>query len=150
MEGYHNQPEETRQVIDADGWFHTGDIGRLDDRGRLSITDRKKDIIVLANGKNVAPQPIEAALKASPMIAEVVLIGDKQNVLTALLVPAFEALNSFAREHNLGTTEPKELVKRPEVRQLIKAEIDRHSTALADFERVRRFTLLDHEFTQES
>jgi long-chain acyl-CoA synthetase len=150
MEGYHNRPEETRQVIDPDGWFHTGDIGRLDAQGRLSITDRKKDIIVLANGKNVAPQPIEAILKGSPMIAEIALIGDNQNVISALVIPAFEALKNFAREQNLGTAEPKELVKRPEVRKLIKEEIDRRSTALADYERVRRFTLLDHEFTQES
>jgi long-chain acyl-CoA synthetase len=150
MEGYHNKPEETRQVIDADGWFHTGDIGRLDEAGRLSITDRKKDIIVLANGKNVAPQPIEAAIKASPYIGEIVLIGDRQNIVTALVVPAFEAVKKWSREHNLGVTEPAELVQHPEVRKLIKTEIDRHSTAFADFERVRRFTLLDREFSMEN
>jgi long-chain acyl-CoA synthetase len=150
MEGYHNKPEETKQAIDADGWFHTGDIGRLDPQGRLSITDRKKDIIVLATGKNVAPQPIEAALKASPYIAEIALIGDRQNILTALVVPAFDAVKEYARARSLGVSEPKDLVQHPEIRKLIKAEIDRLSKSFADFERVRRFTLLDHEFTVDS
>jgi long-chain acyl-CoA synthetase len=150
MEGYHNKPEETRQAIDPDGWFHTGDIGRLDAQGRLSITDRKKDIIVLATGKNVAPQPIEAALKASPYIAEIALIGDRQNVLTALVVPAFDALKTFARERGLGVSESAALAQHPDVRKLIKAEIDRLGKPFADFERVRRFALLDHEFTADS
>jgi long-chain acyl-CoA synthetase len=150
MEGYHNKPEDTAQAIDPEGWFRTGDIGKLDERGRLAITDRKKDIIVLANGKNVAPQPIETALKASRYIAEVALIGDRQNVVTALIVPAFDALKSYAKERNLDVPDNAALVKHPEIRKLIKSEIDRHSVSFADFERVRRFTPLDHEWTLDS
>jgi long-chain acyl-CoA synthetase len=150
MEGYHNKPDETRKAIDPDGWFHTGDIGRLDERGRLAITDRKKDIIVLANGKNVAPQLLESAIKASRYIKEIALIGDRQNVVTALVVPDFEALKAFAKERGLSASSPSDLTKDPEVRKLIKSEIDRYSAPFADFERVKRFTLLDHEFTLES
>jgi long-chain acyl-CoA synthetase len=146
MRGYFHKPEDTREAIDPEGWFHTGDIGELDEAGYLRITDRKKDIIVLANGKNVSPQPIEAALKSSPYIQEAVLIGDKQPTVTALIVPAFDRLRAHARENSLPT-EPKALVQHPETRRLIKGEIDRHSTHLADFERIKRFTMLDHEFS---
>jgi long-chain acyl-CoA synthetase len=146
MRGYFHKPEATRDAIDPEGWFHTGDIGDLDEAGYLRITDRKKDIIVLANGKNVAPQPIEAALKASPYIQEIALIGDKQPTITALVVPAFERLRAYAREHELPT-EPEALAQHPEIRRLLKVEIDRHSGQLADFERIKRFTILDHEFS---
>jgi long-chain acyl-CoA synthetase len=146
MAGYFNKPEATAEAIDPDGWFHTGDIGEFDAHGSLRITDRKKDILVLANGKNVAPQPIEAALKASPYIAEIVLLGDRQATVTALVVPAFDRLRAFARDRGLPE-EPAALTKEAEVRRLLKTEIDRHSTHLADFERVKRFTVLDREFS---
>lgn len=149
MRGYLNKPEATAEVIDPDGWFHTGDVGEFDAHGHLRITDRKKDILVLANGKNVAPQPIEAALKASPYLQEVILFGDGKPTVTALVVPAFDRLRAFARERGLPQ-EPAELARHPEVRKLIKAEIDRHSRHLADFERVRRFAVLDREFSIES
>jgi long-chain acyl-CoA synthetase len=96
----------------------------------------------------VAPQPIEAALKSSPYLQEIVLIGDKQPTITALVVPAFDRLRAYAREHDLPT-EPEALAQRPEVRRLLKAEIDRHSGHLADFERIKRFSILDHEFSIE-
>ena len=89
MQGYFARPHETAEAIDAGGWFHTGDIGELSADGFLKITDRKKDIIVLTNGKKVAPQPIEAMLKQSPYIGEAVLLGDRQATVMALLVPAF-------------------------------------------------------------
>ncbi|MBW3621899.1 MAG: AMP-binding protein, partial [Armatimonadetes bacterium] len=147
MEGYHHKPEETQNVIDGEGWFHTGDIGRLDEQGRLRITDRKKDLIVLATGKNVAPQPIETAIKESPYIAEAALFGDNQNVISALIAPNIDALKAYAQEKNIGVSEPGDLVRHPEVKKLIKAEIDRATTGFADFEKVRKFTLLDHNFT---
>lgn len=148
MLGYYNLPEETASAIDADGWFHTGDIGLLDEDSYLKITDRKKDIIVLANGKKVAPQPIEAKLKASSYIAQTVLFGDRQPQIVALIVPEFEHLKGWAREQNL-TTEAEQLVGLAPVKKLFREEIERLSGDLADFERVRRFTLLAHDFSME-
>jgi long-chain acyl-CoA synthetase len=150
MLGYYNKPAETAEVIDSDGWFHTGDLGSRDADGFLSITGRKKDIIVLANGKNVAPVPIEEQLKTSPYIAEAVLFGDEQDVITALIVPQFERLREWAKMQGLLVQSDAELVALPEVKQLIKQEIDRLTSHLAEFEKVRRFTLLDHPFSIET
>jgi len=143
MKGYWNNEQATRDMIDDDGWLHTGDIGEYSADGFLKITDRKKDIIVLANGKNVSPVPIETKIKNSPFITEVVLIGDKQNTITALIVPNKEKLREA------GFTEPDDdaLLALPEVKKKIKAEIDAHSTALADFEKIRKFTLLNTAFS---
>jgi long-chain acyl-CoA synthetase len=149
MQGYFRKPEETAKAIDSDGWFHTGDIGVLDPDNYLRITDRKKDIIVLANGKNVAPQPIEAQLKSCPYIANVVLFGDREPQIVALLVPDFEHLKRWAKEHGLTATEPEELAVLPEVKKLNRAELARLSANLADFEQVRRFTLLTRDFSQD-
>jgi long-chain acyl-CoA synthetase len=150
MLGYYNKPAETAEVIDPDGWFHTGDLGSRDADGFLSITGRKKDIIVLANGKNVAPVPIEEQLKTSPYIAEAVLFGDEQDVITALIVPQFERLREWAKMQGLLVQSDADLVALPEVKQLIKQEIDRLTSHLAEFEKVRRFTLLDHPFSIET
>jgi long-chain acyl-CoA synthetase len=149
MRGYFNLAEETRKAIDADGWFHTGDIGELDQEGFLKITDRKKDIIVLANGKNVAPQPIEALLKGSAYISAAVLFGDRQPNIVALVVPEFDHLKQWARRHDIAAKDQAELIKNAAVRKFYKDEIDRVTRDLADFEKVRKFTLLDTEFTQE-
>jgi long-chain acyl-CoA synthetase len=149
MRGYFGRPEDTAEAIDSDGWFHTGDIGEMTPDGMLKITDRKKDIIVLANGKNVAPQPIEARLKESPYIAEIVLIGDRQNAIVAIVVPAFDRLKAWAKQNELSTGDLPALLRRAETRKLFKDEIDRLSERLADFERVKRFTLLDHPFSIE-
>ncbi len=150
MKGYWDNPVATAEVIDDKGWLHTGDIGTLDKQGYLTITDRKKDILVLANGKNVAPQPIESALKASPLINEVVLIGDKQNVITALIVPNLERLREWAGKEGLSFDGNQALVALPEVKKRIKQEIDAHSARLADFEKIKRFTLLPAPFSVES
>jgi long-chain acyl-CoA synthetase len=149
MQGYYNMPEATAQAIDPEGWFHTGDIGVLDEENYLKITDRKKDILVLANGKNVAPQPIEAKLKASPYIANSVLFGDRQPQVVALIIPDFDHLKAWAREQKIEEREIEELVKRPEVKKLYRAEIDRLTADLADFEKIRRFTLLTRDFSQD-
>lgn len=150
MRGYFGKPEATAEAIDAEGWLHTGDIGELTPDGMLKITDRKKDIIVLANGKNVAPQPIEARLKESPYIAEIVLLGDRQNILSAIVVPAFDRLRTWASQQGIPAHDIGELVRRAETRRLIKEEIDRLSGHLADFERVRRFALVEEPFSIES
>lgn len=150
MAGYYNKPEETAAIIDEEGWLHTGDLGSMDTDGFLRITGRKKDIIVLANGKNVAPVPIEEQLKTSPYISEAVLFGDEQDVITALIVPNFERTREWAKLQGLLVRSDSELVALAEVKQLIKQEIDRLTTHLADFEKVRRFTLLDHPFSIET
>ncbi|MGC8669469.1 MAG: AMP-dependent synthetase/ligase [Chthonomonadales bacterium] len=149
MRGYFGRPQDTAQAIDAEGWFRTGDIGVLSNDGYLKITDRKKDIIVLANGKNVAPQPIEASLKTSPYISEAVLFGDRSNAIVAVIVPAFDRLKEWARNQQLPASSNAELVKLPEVRKLIKGELDRLSDALADFERIKRFALVPGPFSIE-
>jgi long-chain acyl-CoA synthetase len=149
MHGYYNNPEATTSAIDAEGWFHTGDVGELDEDGFLKITDRKKDILVLANGKKVAPQPIEAKLKASPYIANAVLFGDKQPQVVALVVPEMDHLKSWAREQKIETEELQELVGDARVKKLYRDEIERLTRDLADFEKIRRFTLLAQDFTQD-
>jgi long-chain acyl-CoA synthetase len=151
MVAYHNRPEATAEAVDADGWFHTGDVGTIAPDGRISITDRIKDILVLANGKNVAPQPIEAALKQSPYVSEAVLFGDRQAVIVALIVPAMQQVRAWARESGLELPASDEgAVQDPRLRALIKGEIEGASAHLADFERVRRFALTSRPFTIDS
>ena len=141
MTGYYNLPEETAQAIDADGWFHTGDIGEFEG-ANLKITDRKKDIIVLANGKNVAPQPIENKLKSSPYVSEAVVLGDNMDHCIALVIPNFEAVRAF-----LKLPDESILSDNPEAKSLIKKEIDRINKTLAGFEMVKKHTLLNTPFT---
>lgn len=151
MRGYHNLPEETAHVIDADGWFHTGDIGAIDTDDRITITERIKDIIVLANGKNVAPQPIEARLKESPYIAEAVLFGDGQAVVVALILPAREPVEAWAAARGIQVGwDNGALCDSPDLHGLIKAEIAQQSEELADFERIRRFALIGRPFSIET
>ncbi len=150
MLGYYNKPEATAEAINTEGWFQTGDIGELSSDGYLKITDRKKDLIVLTNGKKVAPQPIEAALKQSPYIAEAVLFGDKQSTVSALLVPNFGRLLEWAKGEGLPTGDIACLVASPEVQKLLKAEVDKVTRSLADYEKIKRFRVLDKPFGIES
>ncbi len=145
MQGYYNKPEATAEVM-VDGWFHTGDIGRLDDDGYLTITDRKKEIIVTAGGKNVAPTPIEAELKRSPIVAEAVLIGNRRPCITALLLPDFDAL-----AHELGTPAGadarEEAVARPEVKERLEAVVEAVNADLPRHEQIKEFAALPAEFS---
>jgi long-chain acyl-CoA synthetase len=150
MRGYLNDPQATAEVIDDDGWFHTGDIGDIDDEGFLRITDRKKNIIVLSSGKNIAPQPIENRLKQSPCISQIMIIGDKRKSITAFIVPNFEHLREYAKERQLSEEDITALICTKEVIQLIRAEIDQLLVDFSEFERVKMFTLMDREFTQEA
>ncbi len=149
MKGYFNKPEATAEVIDREGWFHTGDVGVLDG-GFLAITDRKKDIIVTSGGKNIAPQPIENLLKTHPLIGEIVMIGNKRNFPSALLVPNFEALQKWARENAVTAASPDELVRDPRVIELYDRTIKELTAHLAQFERIKKIALLPHEFTLEA
>lgn len=144
MTGYYNKPKETAEAIDPDGWFHTGDIGEFEGTF-LKITDRKKDLLVLANGKNVAPQPIENRLRASALINEAVLFGDGMDACVALILPNQEAVRKL-----LGMAEGEDLKGRADVHALIKKEIDGVNKQVANFEMVKRFAILDSPFSIES
>jgi long-chain acyl-CoA synthetase len=149
MKGYFGKPEATAEAIDPDGWFHTGDIGMFDADGYLRITDRKKDLIVTSGGKKVAPQPIENHLKTSPFVAEIVLVGDKRRFPGALIVPRFEPLEAWAREHGVGTASREELVRRPEVVAHYERLVAEMTPHLAQFERIKKIALLPREFSLE-
>lgn len=147
MKGYLNLPQATAEAIDQEGWFHSGDIGEFEGK-KLKITDRKKDLLILANGKNVAPQPIENKLKFSEYIAEAVLFGDQMESVCALIVPNFERLKSFAKEHNLISKDDEELISLPEIKKLLKDEITEVNKSLADFEKVKRYEVLSQQFSE--
>ncbi len=147
MRGYFNKPEATAEVIDREGFFHTGDIGRIDEDGYLYITDRKKDLIVTSAGKNIAPQPIENVLKAHPLIAELVMVGNARHFPTALVVPNFETLARAAASAGIDVGSREALVANPRVIELIEQAIASLSNDLAQYEKIKKITLLPHEFT---
>ncbi|MEE2778567.1 MAG: long-chain fatty acid--CoA ligase [Acidobacteriota bacterium] len=142
MQGYWNQPDATAEAIDDEGWFHTGDVGEIDDDGYLRITDRKKDLLVTSGGKNVAPQPIEQLLTADGTIAQAVVIGDNYPYLTALLVPNFEDVPA-----GLEDLEPAEQIAHPRLLERIEETVAQVNGRVAEHERVRRFKLMDREFS---
>jgi len=149
MRGYYNKPEATREALDPDGWFHTGDIGELDAEGYLRITDRKKDLIVTAGGKKVAPQPIEGLLKLNKFISNAVLLGDRRKFPIALLVPNFDRLETWAHEAGLTWTTREELVALPQVETQLAAEAKKNLRDLAQFEVPKRFLVLARDFSIE-
>jgi long-chain acyl-CoA synthetase len=149
MKGYYNNPQATLEAIDNEGWFHTGDIGMFDVEGNLVITDRKKHLFVSSGGKNIAPQPIESLFLQSKFIDQFVLLGDGRMFLTALVVPEFEVLKEFAMKVGIQFTNEADLISKPEIRRLYQDEIDTLQKDLPNFERVRRFELLDHPLTVE-
>jgi long-chain acyl-CoA synthetase len=144
--GYYGMEYKTREAL-AGGWFHTGDIGAIDGEGFLQITDRKKDLIVTSSGKNVAPQPIENRLRLIPYFQNVVVIGDRRNFVSALIVPNYEALSAYARAHNIEFGEPEELLHNAEIYELAMSEIDRRTQDLAPFEKIRKIAFLEQDFT---
>ena len=151
MRGYYNLPEATAEALEADGWFHTGDIGEIDADGFLTITDRKKDILVTAGGKNIAPQNIEGQLKAScPYVSQVVMLGDRRPFCVALVAINEETTGKWAREHGIDYKDYADLASRPEVKQLIRDGIEAVNASLASYERIKDFHLLDHDLSVES
>jgi len=148
MKGYYKKEAETREAFEG-GWFHTGDIGHIDGDGFLVITDRKKDIIVTAGGKNIAPQPIENIIKTNPYISNAVVIGDRRRFVCALIVPNFEKLETYAKSGGIAFKDRAELVRNPAVANFIRAEIERATPNLASYEKVKRVVLLDRDFEIE-
>jgi long-chain acyl-CoA synthetase len=144
MQGYLNKAEATREVIDADGWFHTGDIGVLED-GFIRITDRKKDLIVTAGGKKIAPQPIENLVKTNKYVSQAVMIGDRRKYPVLLVVPNIEQLEKWARLRNIVFTEPSQLLAMPAVHDMVEKEVRDTLLGLASFETPKRIALLGRE-----
>jgi long-chain acyl-CoA synthetase len=146
--GYLNQPEKTAEAL-RDGWLHTGDVGRVDKDGYFYITDRMKDIIITAGGKNITPSEIENQLKFSPYITDAVVIGDRRAFLTALILIDHENVERFAQDNAIPFSNYTSLCRRPEVLELIDAEIARVNAKFARVENVRKFRLIEQKLTAE-
>ncbi|MGH9750658.1 MAG: AMP-dependent synthetase/ligase [Candidatus Polarisedimenticolia bacterium] len=148
MKGYWNNETATREALQG-GWLRTGDIGRLDPDGFLVITDRKKEVLKTSGGKMVAPQPIENRLRSDRYIAQAVLIGDRRRFIAALIVPALEELERYAREAGLGVTGPGDLIRHPAIAALIEGRIGALNEGLARYEQIKKFRLLDRELSPD-
>ncbi|MDQ3270676.1 MAG: long-chain fatty acid--CoA ligase [Pseudomonadota bacterium] len=147
--GYLNLPEKTAETIDADGWLHTGDVGLVDEDGFYRITDRMKDIIITAGGKNVTPSELENELKFSPYITDAVVIGDKKAYLTVIIMIDQENVEKFAQDSDIPFSNYASLTKAPQVQELIQAEIDRVNKKFARVEQIKKFFLLDTQLSAE-
>jgi long-chain acyl-CoA synthetase len=147
MKGYYKDPEATAAAIDRDGWFHTGDIGELDSEGYLSITDRKKDLIVTAGGKNIAPQPIENRIANNPYVSQVVMIGDRRRFPILVIAPEFAALESWARAQGITFEDREQLVRDPRIVEFMEGEILSGLADLARYERPKKIALLSRELS---
>ncbi|HES59636.1 MAG TPA: long-chain fatty acid--CoA ligase, partial [Caldithrix sp.] len=150
MVGYFKKEEETKEAIDDEGWFYTGDIGELDDRKMLKITDRKKNIIVTSGGKNIAPQPIENMLITSQYIEQALVIGDKRKFCSAIIVPSEENMKSWAKEMKIEFSNYSEMIALSEINKLIQSEIEKVTIGLASYETIKNFIFAKGPFTIET
>lgn len=149
MQGYFNRPDATQEAIDREGWFHTGDIGVIED-GFVRITDRKKDIIVTAGGKNIAPQPIENLVKTNKYVSQAVMIGDRRKYPVMLVVPNYEQLEKWARLRNIIWTDRSQLLAMPTIQAKMDKEVRSRLAGLASFEMPKKLALLAEDFTVDS
>ncbi|MBI3926587.1 MAG: long-chain fatty acid--CoA ligase [Armatimonadetes bacterium] len=149
MLGYHRLPEATREAIDEEGWFHTGDLGRIDEEGYLHITDRKKEILVMSNGKNVAPQPLEQAIKSSPFIEQAVLLGNDRPFISALVVPSFAALKSWMAEQGVPS-DPDGACRDPRLAEFLMLEVRQRTESFSRYEVPKKIALLPRELSLEA
>jgi long-chain acyl-CoA synthetase len=147
MQGYYRKPEETQKVFTPAGWFCTGDIGRIDEDGFLIITDRKKELLKTAAGKFVAPAPIENALKTSHYILNAIVVGDRRKFPALMVVPNFPTVEAEAKRQNREPGTPAQMIHDPWLRDLIAAEIERLTAPLAQYEKPKRFSLIERDFT---
>jgi long-chain acyl-CoA synthetase len=145
--GYFKNPAATAETIDQDGWLHSGDVGEIDADGFLRITDRKKDLIITAGGKNIAPQRIEKILSTSPFISQVMAFGDRKQYVTALITLNSESIASWARAQSIDFENPEELARHPLVRELIEREVNEKNKELASFESVKKIRILPKDFS---
>jgi long-chain acyl-CoA synthetase len=150
MQGYYKLPDKTAEVFTPDGWFRTGDIGLIDADGCLTITDRKKDLLKTSGGKYIAPQPIENELKMSRYVSQAVVVGNKRKYATVLIVPNFDNLATWAREHGVGPAEPETLIESEAVRSLYEGVLEPINRARPSYETLKDFRLLPTDFTIEA
>ena len=150
MKGYYHRPEETTNAFTPDGWLHTGDAGRIDNDGQLIITERIKDLFKTSNGKYVAPQALEASIGRDKYIDTIVIIGDQRKFVSAVIVPDFAEIKAYAKEHNIRYSSMEELVRCEPIHELIAERIQPLQQDFADYEKVKRFVLLPHEFKMET
>ena len=147
MKGYYKRPDLTAEVIDADGFFHTGDIGEMVDGEYLRITDRKKEIFKTAGGKYVAPQILENKFKESVLIEQVMIIGENRRFPSALIVPCFASLETWCNRKGIAYTNSADMIKNEQVKEKIKREVDRYNTEFGHWEQVKKFELLPKEWS---
>jgi long-chain acyl-CoA synthetase len=150
FQGYYKDPEATAAAIDAEGWFHTGDIAVIDNEGFITITDRKKDLIVTAGGKNIAPQNIENIIRTMPLISQVMVCGDRYKYLTALITLNEHELRNFAKRENIADMATAALAADQKVRQAVSDHMQDVNNRLAPYEQIKRFTILPRDFTEEA
>jgi long-chain acyl-CoA synthetase len=150
MLGYYKDEQLTSEVFDGEGWFHTGDIGHLEDGKFLAVTDRKKEIFKLSNGKFIAPQVLEGIFKQSPLIDNMMVTGEHQKYASAIIIPAFEQLSAWADENNITFSDNEELICMPEVQRHFQKEIDRINKTMSDHERLLRFRLVKDIWSPET
>jgi long-chain acyl-CoA synthetase len=148
-QGYYRKPDATAEAF-SDGWFHTGDVGEFDAQGYLRITDRIKDLMITSGGKNVAPQRIETVYAKDHFIEQFITIGDRRKFISALVVPNFDALETYAREQGIAYRTREELVENPSIHEFYQGRISDQSQELAPYEQVKAFTLLPAPFAQET
>ncbi len=150
MKGYHNKEQATADAFTDDGWFRTGDAGYFDDQGALVLTERLKDLFKTSNGKYIAPQALESILGADRYIEQVAVVGESRKYVTAIIIPAFEALKEYARKKKITFRSIDDLIQNSEIIQMLQARIEKMQKALPSFERIKKFTLLPKAFTIES
>jgi long-chain acyl-CoA synthetase len=150
MKGYYKNETATKEVFTSEGFFRTGDIGEVDSEGYLKITGRIKDLIITSGGKNVSPQNLENSIKASNFVEQVAIIGDNRKYLAALIVPAFDELENWAKANNISFTNRKDLIENEQVNKLFQDEIDKCTKDYARVEQIRKFKLLEHEWSQQT
>ncbi len=147
--GYLNLPEKTQEVFDSEGWMHTGDVGTMDAQGFFSITDRMKDIIITAGGKNITPSELENELKASPYITDAVIVGDRLPYLTAIIMVDHDNVEQYAQSHDIGFTNYESLTQAAEITELIQSEVDQVNQKFARVEQIKKFFLLSKKLSPE-
>ena len=150
MQGYYKEPEMTKDSIDSDGWFHTGDLGRIEPEGHLKITGRKKELFKTSFGKYISPQPIEDKFKESLFIDHIIVLGEHQKFAGALIGPDFTFLKSYCAVKEIPYTTNTEMIQLPRIRKRFKVEVDKYNATLGDTEKIKTWNLLDVEWAPET